>query len=262
MAPTGTLAAYRNALRVAARNLPILLFWALVVGAAGSAISSLAADLGASWYTGGSGRVSPTDRGVLVAAEVPRMIAWTFWQGIVGALGAAASVYLWVRDAKGQSTGLRDSINFALNRAGRVVRAHLKAFAIVFWGGQFFIPGLLFALQFAFVDAVATLDDKEASPLDRSRRLTRGRRGMLARAMIPAAVWWLGYSLLGLFVLKDQGIVSFAVGGAVDHLVNAVMDMVLVQLYVEEVRRRVALADAKKAAAGEAPVETGTSAAT
>jgi len=256
MATTGTLAAYRNAVRVALRNLPILLFWALVVGAVGSALSSLAADFGASLANDGRGPSGPADRSVLVASELSRMVAWTFWQGIVGALGASAAVYLWVRDAKGESTSLRESINFALNRAGRVIPAHLKAFAMVFWGAQVFIPGLLFGLQLAFVDAVATLDDKEASPLDRSRRLTRGRRGMLARALVPAALWWLVYSLLGLFVLKDQGMVSFAVGGALDHVVNALMDMVLVQLYVEEVRRRVALADAKRNAESSPASET------
>lgn len=262
MQPTGIFHAYTNAFRVFSRNLVILLFFAAVVGGAGAALASAVADYSMALYTGGKA-ASMADKGALVAGEIPRMIAWTFWQGLVGALGASASVYLWYKEARNEPTSLRDALNYAINRFSRVGPAHLKAFAIVFWGGQLFIPGLLFGLQFAFVDAVATLDDRETQPLERSRVLTRGRRGALARALIPAAIWWVGYQLLFGFVLKDAGTLAFAVGGMADHLVNALVDMVMAQLFVEEVRRRIALAEKRQAAAqpvataGPAPTPDG-----
>ncbi len=251
MQPVGLFAAYRNAARVMSRNIGILLFYALIVGGLGSVVAAGVADYSVALYTGGKA-ASMADKGALVAGEIPKMIVWTFWQGLVGAVGASASIYLWFQDAKGGATSLRESLNYALNRFGRVGRAHLKAFAIVFWGGQLFIPGLLFGLQFAFVDAVATLDDREAAPLERSRVLTRGRRGALARALIPAALWWIGYQLLFGFVLKDSGLLYYGIGGMLDHLVNAFVDMVMAQLFVEEVRRRIAVAEKKKAASAAA----------
>lgn len=254
MQPVGILPAYRTAARVLFRNLPLLVVYAVVVGGLGSALAQLVSETSVSMYTGGKA-ASMADKGALVAGEIPRMIFWTFWQGLVGALGASASIYFWFQDAKGGTVSFRESLNYALNRFSRVGRAHLKAFAIVFWGGQLFIPGLLFGLQFAFVDAVATLDEREASPLDRSRVLTRGRRGALARALVPAALWWIGYQLLFGFVLKDAGYLYSTLGGAADHMVNAFMDVVMAQLFVEEVRRRIALADKKKAAA-QPPAET------
>lgn len=252
MTPLPILTAYRRMAGVYVKNIFIILLFSVLVGGIGAALSDLVASFALDVYSGG--RPTQNDRAALVMSEIPRMLTVTFWEGLVGAFAASVSIYLWVAHERGETASLRDAVNFAMNRFGHVWKPHLKAFAMVFWGAQFAVPGILFGMQLPYVDAIATLDPKEPNALVRSTALTRPRRGAIFRALLPAGGWWIGYSLLAVFYLQDKGILWIAAGGVVTHAFNVMTDLVMVQLYLDEVRRRIERAAEKKRLAEGAAV--------
>jgi hypothetical protein len=81
------------------------------------------------------------------------------------------------------------AINFALKRYGAVFVPYLLAMLSIQIGMIIIIPGVMFMMQYAYVDAVATLE-KEAHVLSRSKLLTKSRRQSLIILILP-------YILLG-----------------------------------------------------------------
>ncbi len=109
--------------------------------------------------------------GPLVAASS----AWgLFWMCIVGATLAVLWVSVAEAQRDGQTLGL-DVIGRMLRRTPDVAAPHGGAALAIQIGLQVVIPGIHYALQFAFVDAVA-VDDPERKALRRSSQLTRGIR--------------------------------------------------------------------------------------
>jgi hypothetical protein len=120
-------------------------------------------------------------------------------------------------------------------------------------GVQLLVPGALFAMQRAFVDAIATLDDRESDPAARSKRLTSARRGLVLRTFLVAAIWWVPFALAGMFVLLDPaGALTPYVGAAraeqiapfltptayvISYLVLCLVDLCMVQYYLDIFRR-------------------------
>lgn len=106
---------------------------------------------------------------------------------------------------------LYKAINFALNRYSRMFVPHAAAQLSIQLGLIIVIPGILFQMQYAFVDSVASIED-EAAPLNRSKRLTRGRRRsvfllflpwlLLSQVMIFIDLWAMGESPIHLFAVK------------------------------------------------------------
>ena len=81
------------------------------------------------------------------------------------------------------------ALNFALKRYGSVFLPYLLAMLSIQIGMIIIIPGVMFMMQYAYVDAVATLE-KEAHVLSRSKLLTKSRRKSLIILILP-------YILLG-----------------------------------------------------------------
>ena len=87
--------------------------------------------------------------------------------------------------------GVGKAINFSLKRYTNVFVPYLLAMLSIQVGMLIVIPGIMFMMQYAFVDAVATVE-KEKHVLTRSKRLTKSRRKSLVILIIP-------------FVLLGQG---------------------------------------------------------
>jgi len=143
------------------------------------------------------------------------LLAWTAnalaVEIILGPLFVACAVYLGRAVTTGVKPGIYKAVNFALSRYSRMFVPHLAAQLSIQLGMIIVIPGVLFQMQYAFVDSVAALED-EAAPLNRSKRLTRGRRRsifllflpwlLLSQLIVFADLWAMGQSELYLFGVK------------------------------------------------------------
>ena len=120
-------------------------------------------------------------------------------------MGAAAAV-VWVRAAdaasRGESIGFGELLTEARTSFLRVAVPHGARIQAVAIGMQVLIPGIFYALQYAFVDMVAVLDPERKEVLDRSGKLTWPLRRVIFRALV---VWVLLFEagIWGLTVLID-----------------------------------------------------------
>ena len=87
------------------------------------------------------------------------------------------------------SLSLSKAINFALKRYSVVFVPYLLALLSIQIGMIIIIPGVMFMMQYAFVDSVASLEN-EQHVLSRSKKLTKPRRKSLVLLILP-------YVLLG-----------------------------------------------------------------
>ncbi len=221
----------QNAFSVFVQNFGIALFIAVIAGGGGAVLSTVATKLF-------SDNVDFKGQQLLVVSTLFGQLVLTLWSGVVGSWAAPAQIYLWVQREKGKAASLYDAVNYGLNRLHRVWKAHFSAYAIIAAGNIVIVPGVLFGLQFAFVDAIATLDAEEKSPLARSRRLTSGRRGTIFRTMCVFLVWWIPNQLLLFYLAQSSNLVYAAMGGVVDHMVLILVDLCMVQFYLDLFRDR------------------------
>jgi hypothetical protein len=221
----------KNAFGVLFRNFGIALFLALILGGIGWAIADFAGDLAVEWGQPVSGQQR------LVYSQITQTIVLTIWGAIVGAWAAPATIYLWVQHEKGRPTSLYEAVNYGLNRFGRVLGPHARALFVVQLGIIVIVPGILFGLQYAFVDAIATLDTQEKDPLARSRKLTSSRRGTLFRTFAVFLLWWAPTQLGGFLKLQEMGWWAVSAAGVVDALVLITIDLCMVQFYLDLFRK-------------------------
>ncbi|MFZ5478461.1 MAG: hypothetical protein ACOZNI_16955 [Myxococcota bacterium] len=220
-----------NAFRVLFKNFGTALFLAVITGATGAVLSDLIVGSVLDSYH------ASNQQQRLIVMQLTQLVVLTLWGGTIGAWAAAAGVYLWVQEEKKQKATLYEAVNYGLNRWGRVLKPHLKALVIVQLGLIVVVPGILFGLQYAFVDAIATLDQVEKDPIARSRKLTSGRRGTLFRTFAVFLVWWIPFQLAGVYWLQGQGVWALALGGLIDHLVLLTLDLCMVQYYLDLFRK-------------------------
>lgn len=221
----------KNAFGVLFRNLGTAMFIAVILGGFGWILADFVGSAVVEWAQPQTGQQR------LVYSEIPKTIVLTIWGCIVGAWAAPATLYLWVQHEKGRSTSLYDAVNYGLNRYRRVLGPHARALFVVQLGLVVIVPGILFGLQYAFVDAIATLDTQEKDPLRRSSRLTSSRRGTLFRTFALFLLWWLPMQAGGFIALQEYGIVAVAVAGVIDALVLIVLDLCMVQFYLDLFRK-------------------------
>lgn len=86
--------------------------------------------------------------------------------------------------AKKSSLSLGNAFSFIQKRYKNVFVPYLLAMLSIQVGMLIVIPGIMFMMQYAFVDSVATLE-KEKHVLTRSKRLTKSRRKTLVMLILP-----------------------------------------------------------------------------
>ncbi len=249
MPRTGLFAALGNAFQVVFQNFFTVLVLAVVSGGLGTLVSDFVASTAVKLVAPERGRSE------LLVSELSRTVADLGWGATVGALTAASTLYLWVQRERGQSTNFYDALNFGLNRWGRMWKAHGRALIAVQIGMLVIVPGILFGLQYAFVDAIATLDTKEANPGERSRKLTARRRGLIFSTFAVFGLWWIPYQGLLMFMIQDPnaflggalhlsedtvkwlGPLLMPAAGVVNGLVLVLIDLCMVQYYLDLFRK-------------------------
>jgi hypothetical protein len=121
-------------------------------------------------------------------------------------VGAAAAV-LWVHAAQaaeqGESRGFGALLGEAKASFMRVAVPHGARIQAVAIGMQVLIPGIFYALQYAFVDMIAVLDPEREEVLDRSGKLTWPLRQLLFRVLViwvllfESVIWGLTLAIDG-----------------------------------------------------------------
>ena len=102
-----------------------------------------------------------------------------------GPIFVATAIYL----ARGQGpANLYSALNFALNRYSRLFKWHAAAVLLISVGSIVILPGVLYTLNYAFVDSICCIED-ERWPLSRSTKLTRGRRQRIFFLFLPFFIY-------------------------------------------------------------------------
>lgn len=231
----GVLPTMGRAASVVGANFGAMLFLAALNGGIGAVVISWVGSL-VHDYVVQSYRVN-NPQVALLASELPQQVMIWIWGGSVGSFTMAASLYFWVQRETNREATFRESINYALNRFHRIWKPHTKALGIILLGNIVLVPGIWFALQYAFVDAIATLDSEEKDPLARSKRLTFGRRGSIFRSFLIFGVWWFAYQLPVRLGFQDLGTAWIFLGGTVDHFVVILLDLCFIQYYLNIFRK-------------------------
>jgi len=226
--------AVRNAARVLLQNLYIVLFISIITGGIGALIVDGVTGLVYDYIEGHYAATDPIRQAqmMLVAAQLVSLVAMTFWGGIVGSWAAPATIYLWVQEYNKKPATLSGAINYGIDRFPSVLGPHFMAYTVLMLGQIIILPTIVFGLQYAFVDAIATLNRDEKQPLYRSGRLTLGRRGQIFRTFCLGLLWWLPWQVFGTFYAQDAGWYVMFAGGICDYALIAFFELILVQYYL------------------------------
>ena len=120
---------------------------------------------------------------------------------LLGPFFASLAVYISRAYAYNKPCTIYGAVNFALSKYKRLFAPYLIAQLSIQLGMIICIPGVLFMMQYAFVDAIACLE-KEKAVITRSRKMTRGLRGTMLGFILP----WAGFSqLMGIIVFQFSG---------------------------------------------------------
>ncbi len=232
LTPRDVRTVLRNAFSVCLENVHIVVIIAVLTGGLGLFITDALATEAAKALDMGGGKAE------LITAFLIQSVLLCIWAVGVGSWAAPAQIYLWVQREKAQHSTLSGAINFGLNRMSRVRFPHAAAYGIIALGNIVVVPGIIFGLQYAFVDAIATLDKAEKRPLARSERLASARRGTIFRAMLPFFFgWWLWYGLGLTFLLPVLTWWGKVALGTIDHMVLILVDLAMVQIYLDLFRK-------------------------
>jgi hypothetical protein len=192
---------------------------------------------------------------VMVASQLGHVIFGLIWIGLTYPLINAAAIYCWKAEDEGRTPNATEAYAFAKSRYKRMFGPHLKAVLMIQVGLLVVVPGILYGLWYAFVDPITATDDKSKKPLDRSRKLTQGRRGRILRAWLPYVVWMVPELTLPLMTTWTELVGGWAVAAffTFNLLLLVWMKMVIFGLYeqrIEDARKRIAAKKEREKAAG------------
>ena len=165
----------------------------------------------------------------------------------IGPLLSATAIYAAKKSHDGGSAGLYGAINFALNRYKKMFLPHLGAQLSIQLGMQVIIPGILFLCMYAFVDAVACLED-EKWPLKRSKKLTRNRRKTILWVALPYLLFMFPKGLIIDPAALEMGLLPTLVS----HTLSVMFDWWLALAFGTMYLTRIQASASKKAAARSA----------
>ena len=151
----------------------------------------------------------------------------------LGPLLAATVVYIGKSHVSGKRASMYGAVNFALSRYSRLFLPYMLAQISIQVGMIIVIPGVMFLMQYAFVDSVACLED-EKYVISRSKKLTRGRRRSLFLLILP---WAIGTQVIGLLAFgESSNLFSLTLAHMLIESVYFVMYLCFFMLYDQRIR--------------------------
>lgn len=228
----GMFGAFGRALRAMTRQ-PVVVLGVCLVYAALSAMLIRV-------FFGDGSQIDLMDQAKLIPIVLKLSGSFLAIEVIFGPIFAAVAIYVARATERGAS--LYGALNYALNRYGRMFVPHLSAQLSIGIGMAIVLPGILFFLQYAFVDAIAVLE-KEKWPLSRSKKLTKGRRRTLFLLVLPYVIIMQAWILVDLWALKI-GPLPLVLAELVVRLYTFALAIACYELYVDRVTPKAAPAAA------------------
>jgi hypothetical protein len=224
-----------RSLKVVLTNLGALLPIAVLIALP----STLLRDVTTDWFLDflthwmpAHGVILDPQQGPILAITLADMVVMP-WACVVGAFGAAALIHVYLQADAKQPLSLGATIEFAVAKWKRLILPYTLMTLIIWVGSIVIIPGILYALFFAFVAPVAVLDDDVKHVLRRSTKLTRGRRGRIFRVYLGYVWWWGWYATVGALLLAPLHWAARHGLAVANELVGFAVGMALLQLYLE-----------------------------
>ncbi|RME26844.1 MAG: hypothetical protein D6798_05835 [Deltaproteobacteria bacterium] len=212
----GARATFANATTV----LPVVVVMAFIAAIADQAIYDA---------FGGDGA---QDQATLVKVLFAWLGASLLQEILLGPIVGAIAVYVGRMHSAGQAAALYPAINFALGRYKRMFLPRMIAQVSIQIGVALLLfPGVIYVTMYAFVDSVACLEEK-VWPIDRSKRLTRGRRASIVGIYLPAVLIAQVLAFAELWALQ-QGVIVLALIFIVIYLMFFVVNVAFYKLYEE-----------------------------
>ncbi len=245
------LAILGRALRVGVLDLPVILPAALVAGGLGHLLIW--------WSTFPFRDESTTD-------QTAQLLQWYLPEAVTGLLVGiflwpfvdAMAMHCYLERQEGRTPGLGGALAFARRRYRVMFGPHAAAYITITLGLTVAIPGIVFALWYAFVDAITATQDGVRRPLRMSKRLTAGVRSTIFKAWIPYGIWFtvvFGNPWVVLW-LESRGTWWVLGSGLVDGILLCIMEIAMLALFqdrMERLRERRRALEAQKAAGEPQP---------
>ncbi len=156
---------------------------------------------------------------------------------LLGPLFAAAAVYIGREWLAQRSVSIYGAVNFGLNRYARIFLPHMAAQIQIRLGLLILVPGILYIMQFACVDSAAALETRTQWALDRSKKLTRGRRKRIFMLLLPVLLITQVMAFADLWAI-GQGAWMLAILHVFQHLLMFTMALSFFLVYAERTTPR------------------------
>ncbi len=160
-------------------------------------------------------------------------------KALIGPIVAMMVVVYSRSEAMKTPLSFSKAFSFALKRYSNVFVPYLLAMLSIQIGMLIVIPGIMFMMQYAFVDAVATVE-KEKHVLTRSKRLTKTRRKSLVVLIIPFVLLGQGMQFVDFIYSSDLlALIGF-------HSIYEGLFLIILSCFYMLYHERVALIEQKK----------------
>jgi len=242
-------------------NIFLLAPFIILLGGVGSVLAWQSGAIGLELFT----KPSSGQQAQLLASELTKLVVLTLWGVAVGPVLDAATIYCWRR--RDQERTLRGAINYTILRFRRMWGPHAVSFGAISLGMSVIIPGVMFGLWWAWVDAIAATRDKTLDPLLKrlgrdpearsvlqwSRVLSRGHRSRIMRAWLPYTLWYVPAAMYLVYQAEGSGFAAVLLFGSANMVLLTVMEMVMVGLFEERLEALAAQAEAQGITGVEEP---------
>lgn len=151
---------------------------------------------------------------------------------LVGPLFAAIGIHAGREWLAGRKAGLYPAVNFALTRYSRMFVAHAAANTLIRLGLLIIVPGVLYIMQYAFVDSVAALESKKTWAMGRSKKLTRSRRRRIFFVFLPVLILSQAAAIGDIWAYGQEGWILWVLH-LVQHAIFMVMAVSFYLMYAE-----------------------------
>ena len=165
-------------------NLPVFLTIALILGGIDTLLFHGALSING---LEASSKELLSNQMVLIQTSFTLLGLMMFTKAILGPFVSILVVVYSRASAMNSSLSLGKAVNFALKRYSVVFVPYLLALLSIQIGMIIIIPGVMFMMQYAFVDSVASLEN-EPHVLSRSKKLTKPRRKSLVLLILPYVI--------------------------------------------------------------------------
>jgi hypothetical protein len=150
---------------------------------------------------------------------------------VLASLVTPAVVYALV----GGSPGFGNALRWGQRQFGKTLWNEVKVnITVILWGALLIVPGMIAMIRLIFTDIIVAVEaDREPDPMQRSRKLAKGRLLRMFAALAPIAL----VNMAAMFLIMDRpGIVAsrplFAIADSLLNIFGQLTTVAVVLMYL------------------------------